>query len=298
MNPDDLWQRTLARTTQALASEALRPIETSYEYVDDGGVRFLVRVVANLRRKDADRRAVDPFSLPQSKQVNPFGPHDPELFVADLSSTHVCLLNKYNVVRHHLLLVTRAFEDQRRLLSEADCDALWRGLADIDGLGFYNGGADAGASQPHKHLQLVPLPLAPKGPAVPIAPLLPSAAADEIVRADALPFEHACACAPWGDQPYRERGPATHDAYLRLLRRVGLLPRSGPLPDSPAGPYNLLCTRRWMLIVPRSREYVEGISLNALGYGGALLVRTAADLARLKALGPMTVLERAAVAPR
>ena len=32
-------------------------------------------------------------------------------------------------------------------------------LAEFDGLGFYNGGETAGASQPHKHLQIVPLPL-------------------------------------------------------------------------------------------------------------------------------------------
>ena len=41
----------------------------------------------------------------------------------------------------------------------ADFDALARGLAAIDGLAFYNGGTVAGASQPHKHLQLVPVPL-------------------------------------------------------------------------------------------------------------------------------------------
>ena len=84
----------------------------------------------------------------------------------------MAILNKFNVVDHHLLIVAREFEDQRALLALRDFEAWWRCMSEYDSLGFYNGGPEAGASQPHKHLQLVPLPLAPQGPPVPIAPLL------------------------------------------------------------------------------------------------------------------------------
>ena len=40
-----------ARTRAALACGALRPIETEQAEIDDGGVRFLVRVVSSLARK-------------------------------------------------------------------------------------------------------------------------------------------------------------------------------------------------------------------------------------------------------
>lgn len=59
-------------------------------------------------------------------------------------------------------------------------------------------------------------------------------------------------------------------------------------------PYNFLVTRRWMLMVPRSREFVEGISINALGYAGGLLVRDEAQMETVRSRGPMDLLCRAA----
>lgn len=61
------------------------------------------------------------------------------------------------------------------------------------------------------------------------------------------------------------------------------------------GPYNLLATREWMLLVPRSTECFHGISVNALGFAGALLVRDAEQLALLERHGPMTALRAVAV---
>ena len=83
------------------------------------------------------------------------------MFVADISPTHVCLLNKFNVIDHHLLVVTRAFEEQDAAINAADFAALWVCMAEVDGLAFYNGGKLAGASQRHKHLQIAPLPWGP-----------------------------------------------------------------------------------------------------------------------------------------
>ncbi|MBW2526184.1 MAG: phosphorylase [Deltaproteobacteria bacterium] len=296
MSGDDLWTRVLERTREAAACGAQQSIPTDYEFVDDGDIRFLVRVVANLKRKDAERKAVDPFRLPRQAQANPFLPYDEELFVAHLSSSHVCLLNKFNVVDHHLLIVTRGYEEQEDLLTLADFEALWRCLDRIDGLGFYNAGAAAGASQRHKHLQLVPLPLAPTGPAVPIGPLLRLAPQDgRIGTSPALPFAHAFIRSPDRDGPVREAAGPSLAAYLGLLRAVALIPEEGPPPPSASAPYNLLCTRDWMLLAPRSEEYVERISLNALGFAGALLVRSPEDLARLKQIGPMEILRRTGV---
>ena len=111
---------------------------------------------------------------------NPFLPYEPDLYVADVSPTHVCILNKYNVVDLHLLIITRAFEHQESRLRLPDFQALWRCLVEYDSLGFYNSGHLSGASQPHKHLQVVPLPLAGSGCAnrVPFEPMLRNAASD------------------------------------------------------------------------------------------------------------------------
>jgi ATP adenylyltransferase len=288
------------RTRQALARGALVPIETTEEIVADAGVDFLVRRALSLVRKEEARlrgaRAVKP--------ANPFLPHEPEMFVADISDTHIALLNKYNVIEHHLLIVTRRFVDQETLLDIDDFDALTACMAQIDGLAFYNAGAVAGASQPHKHLQLVPLPLARNGPPVAVEPLFAPVreqtggqAGDRaaILRVPGFPFRHAFA---WiGPRCFVDPGGAAarlHALYLGLLTAAGLKPAGAGPSDGEArqsAPYNLLVTRRWMLLVPRSTDYFDSVPVNALGFAGSLFVRDEAQMEVVKRAGPMAVLK-------
>ncbi|HZG38485.1 MAG TPA: phosphorylase, partial [Nodosilinea sp.] len=168
LTPGDLWSKIQQQSYHALGCGALQPIDTRYEFVEQGGMRFLVRILANLTRKEKADLAQQAQSR-AGKSVNPFLPYDSDLFVANLSATHLCLLNKYNVVDHHILIVTRAFEDQDTWLTLADFEALAICMAEIDGLAFFNGGRLAGASQRHKHMQLVPPPLCPDRSPLPLA---------------------------------------------------------------------------------------------------------------------------------
>jgi sulfate adenylyltransferase (ADP) / ATP adenylyltransferase len=282
--------QTVDRVTEAaLRAGALVPIATEQRWIERDGVRFLVRVVSSLARK---RRAKT------VKTVNPFLPYDPALFVAEVSRTHICLLNKFNVIDRHLLIVTRDFQDQETLLTVADFEALSACMAKIDGLGFYNGGTVAGASQPHKHLQLVPLPLAYDGPSVPLEPLLAAAETDGTAgRVPGLPFRHAFARL----DASLFRGPtaaaeAIHERYRALLAATGIEAVAVGGETHQSAPYNLLLTREWMLLVPRSHECFETISVNALGFAGSLFVRDAEQLKTIDNRGPMTVLRRVAIA--
>ncbi|WP_322106396.1 phosphorylase [Paraburkholderia sp. J41] len=301
-------QHAIDRQTQhALACGALHPIETAHTFIDDGGVRFAVRVAANLARKEA--AGLTPRTQPPR---DPFLPYEREMFVADLSPTHVALLNKFNVLPHHLLIVTRAFVAQETLLDAADFAALVLALREIDGLGFYNGGAVAGASQAHKHLQLVPLPLEGGGAGTqaraPIEALFGGAraAANATLELPALPFRHAFARLDLGDAsaPLEPAANAAHEVYRALLGAAGVpaVATNGATNGSMSGavqqgaPYNLLVTRRWMLVVPRSAERVEGISINSLGFAGSFFVRDAAQLEALAQVRPMTALARVSVA--
>ena len=63
-----------------------------------------------------------------TKPANPFLPYDPDLWVTHLSDTHTLLLNKFNVVEHHLLVVTRQFESQLDPLNAADFAAIIKTL--------------------------------------------------------------------------------------------------------------------------------------------------------------------------
>ena len=173
--------------------------------------------------------------------------------MADVSDTHVAVLNKFNVVEGHLLVITRAFEHQDGLLEWSDFDALWRCLAEYPALGFYNGGVIAGASQVHKHLQVVPLPLSAEGPALPFDSLLGRATeVDRVETVPGLPFRHAFV--RFGDG-LRHEPPGRFAAkalawYQELLSGVDRTPRQGEIGPR-TDPYNLLCTREWMIVVPR-----------------------------------------------
>jgi ATP adenylyltransferase len=272
-----LWSRLRSRTEHALNCGALQPIPTTYEFIEDSGIRFVVRVVDNLARKAAARQPQGRQSHLSATRANPFLPYDEALFVTDVSATHVGLLNKYNVMDYHLLIVTRAFEAQEELLNARDFEALCRCLAEVDGLAFYNAGAAAGASQRHKHLQLVPLPLAPQGPAVPIHDVIAS-------KRRPLPFRHAVSllgAVPWAEPEFAAK---TLLACYRDLRHAA----------APVDAYNLLVTRDWMLLVPRSQEHFGSISINAMGFAGALFVRDLEQIQLLKDAGPMHVLRHVA----
>ncbi len=283
-----LWPRVREQSARAQARGALEELATEEIRVEDGGVRFVLRQVSSRRRKERARKALRKSPAP----ADPFVPGEPDLFVADLGPQHRCLLNKFNVFENHVLIVTRTFEHQETLLTQGDLRALWICMGAVDGLGFYNGGEVAGASQPHKHLQLVPLPMASDAPGVPIERALGGLQpAGQAVSASGLPFGHALV---WlepelaGDP---ERAAARSSGYYQmLLAATGLcgLRQHDALRQS--APYNLLVTRRWMLLVPRTRERCLGVSVNALGFAGSLLVRDSAQLEAVRAYGPMGVL--------
>lgn len=276
------------RSEHALRCGALLPIATKRTVIEDGGVRFVVREVSSLARKEAATRA------PHTPHAaDPFLPYEPDLFVADLSSTHVALLNKYNVIAHHLLIVTRRFEPQQALLDQTDFAALCTALHAIDGLGFYNSGPEAGASQTHKHLQVAPLPLDESTATVPVEALFDSARfVGGIGTVPGLHFRHAFARL---DLAGEDAAARMTGCYRALLDAAGIGSRDVQGVAHQAMPYNLLVTRRWMLVVPRAAERVEGISVNALGFAGSLFVRDAAQREVLAQIGPMAALARVAL---
>lgn len=108
-----------------------------------------------------------------------------------------------------------------------------------------------------------------------------------------LPFSHAYApMDPSWIDPRREGASSLLACYHSLLQAAGL--SVGAIAGSPVPtvPYNLLVTRQWLLLIPRSNEYFDGISINPLGFAGVLLVKDTAQLAILQKHGPMTALQR------
>ncbi|MDJ0694296.1 DUF4922 domain-containing protein [Mastigocoleus sp. MO_188.B34] len=302
LQPGTLWTSVVNSTVHALECGALLSIPTNFEFVEQDGVNFLVRVLANLERKEEAKKKLEKLSAETGKvkleKFNPFLPYDKDLFVADISETHVCILNKYNVVEHHLLMITRAFEEQESLLTLQDFTAMWACLAQIDGLVFYNGGKVAGASQPHKHLQLIKLPLIPSGLNIPIAPLLETAKfKGSIGSLTGMPFLQVFVQfdPSFIDSPLKA-AEVTLKHYHDALDAVGLLDNDGVTSGKPKGAYNFLATREWMLIIPRQKEEFASISINSLGFAGSLFVRDEKQMQILKDSGPMNMLQNVAFA--
>ena len=279
----------------------MRPIATEESVVEDAGVRFIVRTVSSLAEKDQEppRRAPPGASLDRGAEQkrNPFLPPDPALTVGEISPTHVAVLNRYPVVEHHLLVVTKRFIPQEEALDHDDFAAVATCLGEIDGLAFYNAGREAGASQPHKHLQLVPLPLGAGPWVVPMEVLFDSwAAAGPALRLLRLPLSHAFALLdPLLFEDRERAADRMLELYDAAMDAIGVV-EEGAANDEPkrTAPYNLLVTRRWMLAVPRSRERFDSISVNALGFAGSLFVRDAAEMQRLREARPMRVLKEVA----
>lgn len=135
------------------------------------------------------------------------------------------------------------------------------------------------SSQRHKHLQVVPTPLDPTATdRTPfdgaIMGALSGASPGEVRYSPSFPFVHAIVslsdCADVVDDVAAE---TTFARYIYLLaelaKQLSLEPSTGS--ECPF-PYNLLATRDWLLIVPRSKESYGDISVNALGFAGALLI--------------------------
>lgn len=57
LQPGMLWKRVKEQTEYALAKQSLVSIPTEFEFVEQDGVRFLVRVLSNLVRKDAAKKS-------------------------------------------------------------------------------------------------------------------------------------------------------------------------------------------------------------------------------------------------
>ncbi|PLX74467.1 MAG: phosphorylase [Azoarcus sp.] len=264
-------------TLNALAAGTLQPISTEKIVLNDGGFDFSVRWVSSLERKNAARVEAVTRRTPD---FNPFLPPEPTLTVAPLGPDHLAVLNKYPVIERHLLIITRHFEAQTAPLKVADFSALAQVMQAHGGLGFYNGGTVAGSSQPHKHLQWVPSTGSLPG-------FTRTLGADTLIDENpALPWRHRFVrldAKVWTASA--DAGEQLHAAFDRACTALEM-----PFSAEPMPPYNLLLTRDWLLVVPRSQEKVDDISVNALGFAGSLFVRSKEQIEQLRAHGPLALL--------
>ncbi|ROV99131.1 hypothetical protein VMCG_06570 [Cytospora schulzeri] len=100
---------------------------------------------------ETKKKPFDPFEKPLMSTI-----------VDSVGDDHQLILNKFAVVPEHFLLVTNRFEPQTGLLEAGDLMATYNCIRAYEKEGrevfvFFNSGPHSGASQPHRHLQLLPV---------------------------------------------------------------------------------------------------------------------------------------------
>ena len=185
------------------------------------------------------------------------------------------MLNKFAVVPEHFILATRDFKPQTHVLEESDLQATLACIEAYNGelFTFFNSGQHSGASQPHRHIQLLP-----------VARMREGLVGEWSVLADRKDL-HAAPFAIFSESIRLDMPAAElHAAYLRLYRRacsaVGVeATNTGEARIS----YNLAMTKDTIALCPRvceggkvekDGEHVGWLALNGTVLAGTALVKT------------------------
>jgi ATP adenylyltransferase len=278
-------------TNNALKSGELIPTQVNIEEYVENDQTFIIYENIATKRKENNIGTVT-----YTKRVDPFRPFDPLLHISSVNNTHELVLNKFVVVKNHALLITTDFQPQTSDLNKIDFDALQScvdPLKSDNWLIFYNCGMKSGASQPHKHIQIVPLwDLDTKLRNFPLQ--------EKLDKFDyKFPFLHALVDV--SGKNFSE----IHDLYVQALRNlhlnvrsekrevgmvvtcpVGLIPEEHLVEYSNDDPsYNVLFTINWLLVIPRREENFKGISFNSIGFLNSIYVGSQDQLKLVKDLG-------------
>eukprot|EP01117_Protostelium_nocturnum_P016907 TRINITY_DN6780_c0_g1_i1.p1 TRINITY_DN6780_c0_g1~~TRINITY_DN6780_c0_g1_i1.p1 ORF type:complete len:350 (-),score=96.51 TRINITY_DN6780_c0_g1_i1:61-1110(-) len=302
----EIWWKKLRETSdKAIRVGKLCPIESTVERIESNGIEFILRLATNLKNKPI-ALAKEGAGPVKKKDEGAFDPFAIENIDADMTvtlslfGTHNIVLNKFNVLPHHFLMTTKDFEHQSEPLNRSDFKTAWWAIEKFDPLVFYNCGKASGASQPHKHLQALPLPIDPAKPecSFPIEPLLirnfteGGSKSEQVFTIKEFPFKTGVVKLDFRNYAGREE-EHLKETYDKLCVNLGLNEKqaNGEWPS-----HNVLFTKTWFLIFPRSTDvftspdHVE-ISINSVGMIGTMLVKGEKERRTYKEIGPIRVLQ-------
>ncbi|KAF2500993.1 HIT-like protein [Lophium mytilinum] len=274
------------------------------------GIPFQLRYCPALAKKptaskdDAPREKKDPFDNPS-----------PDLWIADIPAanpTHLLVLNKFPVIANHFILATKQSKPQTHMLEDDDLDATYACLKAWEEdnpanktqrlFAFFNSGEHSGASQPHRHLQFLPVESmrndkasAGWDPLIDIIASSPDSsqteAQDSLRQDPRLPLTHFVSSIPTTPttsqlfQTYEalyNAAARSVQAYKQAYPSIDLAlhaTEDGSLPIS----YNLAMTTTTMAILPRRNEGsmlrrddgsdIGFVALNGTALAGTLMVK-------------------------
>ncbi|KAH8119256.1 ATP adenylyltransferase-domain-containing protein [Phellopilus nigrolimitatus] len=298
------------RFIQARDAGDLLFFPSTVHHHEEAGVEFEIRLCPALQKKP--NLPTPHFNDGQSVEVgkpDPFAaPYLSNLKIGELKDEvegdeFVVLLNKYSVMPNHFLLVTKDYKSQTSPLYPSELVQVYLLLDAARKTGnnffaFYNCGDVSGASQPHKHIQFIPVD--DEGP--PIERLARAVNLESDSKAftiNSLPYAtHIRRLPSFSSSTPR---PLLEDtlgvAFMTLLDLAISTVRHDPMHPVGQPSYNVLLTRAHMYIIPRRREeHVlsetgDALSVNALGFAGMLLVKSERELDAVKKESVVAILK-------
>ncbi len=275
MKSESIWSKALEISREAVNCGAVIPLNTiKYKSVDkycDFELRFL-------------KSPIPKFLKEYGPKINPFIPWDSRLQIQTINNKHTLILNKYPVQLGHILLITNSWKPQNGWLNEDDFEAIINVDNDTTGLWFFNSSKEAGASQPHRHFQLLPRHV------------------NEIICPR---YEWFCSLLNDKNDNKSEishcisirrrnknKDTSTNDLFSLYKSMVSEM-NIGEinLINKPLKPYNLLITSEWIALITRKTDRSNGFSINALGFAGYFLGTKRSDVDTLIKFGPEKILK-------
>ena len=272
MSLEIYWKKALEQTRLSIDDESLYPLKTDI-------------ITSDLYHKnDFIIRKLDTSKFNKKKiygpKQNPFYPWEKILEIDKIGDHHQLILNKYPVQKGHILLITNNWKPQNGWLDINDWDAIKTVNNDTSGLWFFNSGPLAGASQPHRHIQLLRRDIREI-----VCPRDKWFLNFNKYKVNNKLFKNIIV-RPFN---FSDNINDIYRIYVELSMDIGL---GNPLKDKiPKKPYNLLITNRWIALIKRANDKIFGFSVNALGFAGYLLVTEKSDTRYLKLNGPEILLE-------
>ena len=163
------------------------------------------------------------------------------------------------------ILHTTKYEKQKDDLDIEDVRAVRAVMGQLaqegqEVMAIYNCGAEAGASQGHKHLQIFPRPREEEFELFPERVRMEEG---KVVSCEGVPYKHLMMKIPEG-----ATAEDVHGVYERLLE--GIRP---VLSENGTEDYNVVLVKEWMLVIPRRHHGRDGVEGNAVGMMGMVWLK-------------------------
>ena len=274
MRSEIIWSKSREVSRKALDCGAIIPLETikykSNNVFCDYELRFL-------------KGPIPKYLIEYGPKRNPFTPWDKKLEIQTVGNKHTLILNKYPVQMGHMLLITNKWKPQDGWLNFHDFDAIENVDSDTTGLWFFNSSREAGASQPHRHFQLLP-----RHPYESICPRYDwfNSLLNNKSSINSL-ISHRVSIKP-RYKSKKTNSNELYNAYKSMIAEMNL--GDVELNNKPLKPYNLLITSEWIALITRKTDRSNGFSINALGFAGYFLGTKNSDVFSLIKYGSEKIL--------